>query len=53
MATEHRYDPHVIEPRWQRVWEEERTWQVSNGDGGGARRGRGPRSAFPEAAPAR
>ncbi|HYF26614.1 MAG TPA: leucine--tRNA ligase [Baekduia sp.] len=27
---EHRYDPSEIEPRWQRVWAEERTWQVSN-----------------------
>ncbi|MBA2638026.1 MAG: leucine--tRNA ligase, partial [Solirubrobacterales bacterium] len=28
--TELRYDPHEIEPRWQRVWGEERTWEVSN-----------------------
>ncbi len=34
MASEHRYDPQVIEPKWQRVWEDERTWQVSNEDGG-------------------
>jgi len=33
--AEHRYDPKVIEPRWQRVWEQERTWEVSN-DAGGA-----------------
>jgi leucyl-tRNA synthetase len=25
-----RYDPKQIEPRWQEVWEEEGTWQVSN-----------------------
>jgi leucyl-tRNA synthetase len=25
-----RYDPKQIEPRWQRVWEQERTWEVSN-----------------------
>ena len=25
-----RYDPKEIEPRWQRVWEEERTWQVDD-----------------------
>ena len=25
-----RYDPSVIEPKWQRVWAEERTWEVSN-----------------------
>ena len=30
MATEHRYDPRAIEPKWQRVWEAERTWEVSN-----------------------
>jgi leucyl-tRNA synthetase len=27
---DHRYDPHEIEPRWQRVWADERTWEVSN-----------------------
>jgi leucyl-tRNA synthetase len=30
MASERRYDPSAIEPKWQRVWEDERTWQVSN-----------------------
>jgi leucyl-tRNA synthetase len=25
-----RYDPQQIEPKWQRVWEDERTWEVSN-----------------------
>ena len=35
MASEHRYDPKVIEPKWQRVWEDERTWQVSDGEDGG------------------
>src|SRR6195256_1511621 len=25
-----RYDPKSIEPKWQRVWEDEGTWQVSN-----------------------
>jgi leucyl-tRNA synthetase len=25
-----RYDPKQIEPRWQRLWAEERTWEVSN-----------------------
>jgi leucyl-tRNA synthetase len=41
--TEHRYDPSEIEPRWQAVWADERTWEVSNdpgsrpwGDAGGA-----------------
>jgi leucyl-tRNA synthetase len=28
--TERRYDPHAIEPKWQQVWERERTWEVSN-----------------------
>src|SRR5438094_10275757 len=37
--AENRYDPAVIEPKWQGVWESERTWEVSNergrgGDGG-------------------
>ena len=27
---EHRYDPTQIEPRWQQVWADERTWEVSN-----------------------
>src|ERR687895_717352 len=30
MATEHRYDHRAIERRWQRVWDDERTWEVSN-----------------------
>ncbi len=25
-----RYDPSTIEPKWQRVWADERTWEVSN-----------------------
>jgi leucyl-tRNA synthetase len=36
VATEHRYDPHEIEPRWQRAWAQERTWEVSNDPEGGA-----------------
>ncbi|HEV7461801.1 MAG TPA: class I tRNA ligase family protein, partial [Solirubrobacteraceae bacterium] len=28
--AETRYDPKEIEPRWQRVWAEEGTWEVSN-----------------------
>jgi leucyl-tRNA synthetase len=28
--TEHRYDPHVIERKWQEIWEREKTWHVSN-----------------------
>jgi leucyl-tRNA synthetase len=30
MADRYRYDPKQIEPRWQRVWADERTWEVSN-----------------------
>jgi leucyl-tRNA synthetase len=26
----HRYDPQEIEPRWQAVWAEEKTWEVTN-----------------------
>src|ERR671915_667341 len=36
MATEHRYDPQAIEPKWQAVWERERTWEVSNDEVDGA-----------------
>ncbi len=28
--AERRYDPKEIEPRWQAVWERERSWEVSN-----------------------
>ncbi|MBX5442772.1 MAG: leucine--tRNA ligase [Solirubrobacteraceae bacterium] len=28
--AEHRYDPKQIEPRWQQVWADERTWEVPN-----------------------
>jgi leucyl-tRNA synthetase len=30
MAEPLRYDPSEIEPRWQRLWADERTWEVSN-----------------------
>ncbi len=30
MSTGRRYDPTLIEPRWQERWERERTWQVDN-----------------------
>jgi leucyl-tRNA synthetase len=29
-VSEPRYDPREIEPRWQAVWADERTWEVSN-----------------------
>ena len=44
--TDHRYDPHEIEPRWQEVWESERTWEVTNG--GGSERLPGPGRASAE-----
>ncbi len=28
--SERRYDPKKIEPRWQAVWADERTWEVAN-----------------------
>ena len=28
--AEHHYDPSEIEPRWQKVWADEGTWEVSN-----------------------
>jgi leucyl-tRNA synthetase len=34
MADRYRYDPKEIEPRWQRVWADERTWEVSDAPGG-------------------
>jgi len=36
---DHRYDPHVIEPRWQEVWAREHTWEVTNEAGADARAG--------------
>ena len=36
MSTERRYDPKTVEPKWQAIWEDERTWEVSNDDAGGA-----------------
>jgi leucyl-tRNA synthetase len=37
MASEHRYDPRTIEPKWQSIWERERTWEVSNEEADSAR----------------
>jgi leucyl-tRNA synthetase len=36
--AEHRYDPKEIEPRWQAVWAQERTWEVANGADDGRER---------------
>ncbi|MDP9285756.1 MAG: hypothetical protein M3P41_12525, partial [Actinomycetota bacterium] len=33
-AMEDRYDPKQIEPRWQRVWADERTWEAGEVDDG-------------------
>ena len=30
--ADYRYDPKQIEPRWQKVWADERTWEVENPD---------------------
>jgi leucyl-tRNA synthetase len=30
VMSDERYDPQQIEPKWQDVWERERTWEVSN-----------------------
>ena len=30
MDDERRYDPAEIEPRWQKVWADEGTWEVAN-----------------------
>ena len=32
--AEHRYNPREIEPKWQEVWQRERTWEVSDEDDG-------------------
>ena len=34
MPTERRYDPSVIEPKWQQLWDRERTWEISNDEAG-------------------
>jgi len=33
-----RYDPSAIEPRWQQLWEREKTWEVTNAPLAGERR---------------
>jgi leucyl-tRNA synthetase len=30
MAEKYKYDPKQIEPKWQKVWADEHTWEVSN-----------------------
>ena len=31
-AADYQYDPAEIEPRWQRVWADEGTWEVDNAE---------------------
>jgi leucyl-tRNA synthetase len=33
-VSDRRYDPKQIEPKWQEIWERERTWEVSNDSDG-------------------
>jgi leucyl-tRNA synthetase len=49
--AEYRYDPKEIEPRWQRVWADERTWEVPNPRPGTARSGDAPNSYVLEMLP--
>ncbi len=47
--SEHRYDPQEIEPRWQRLWEQERTWEVVNleeGEAPNTARAQEPESSY-------
>jgi leucyl-tRNA synthetase len=37
--ADYRYDPKQIEPRWQKVWADERTWEIENPDVAGGARG--------------
>jgi len=30
MSEDRRYDPHPIEARWQKIWADEKTWEVGN-----------------------
>src|SRR6202140_3585895 len=41
MSEERRYEPQEIEPRWQRVWAEEHTWEVANDADAGEQAGVG------------
>ncbi len=44
--TERRYDPQEIEPRWQAVWADERTWEVSNPPPDGAAEDGAPPASY-------
>jgi leucyl-tRNA synthetase len=41
-VAELKYDPHAIEARWQAVWADERTWEVTNESGRDADLGSSP-----------
>jgi leucyl-tRNA synthetase len=43
---ERRYDPQEIEPRWQALWERERTWEVANEAGRGRAADPAARSSY-------
>src|SRR3954452_23861442 len=45
--AEYRYDSKQIEPRWQRIWADERTWEVSNPEVGGGPAGELPKAYAP------
>src|ERR1700737_2053642 len=51
--AERRYDPQEIEPRWQAVWADERTWEVANESAANGARPRAELASAPGAAPAR
>ena len=44
--AEYRYDPRQIEPRWQKVWADERTWEVDNPDPASGDRGGEGKKAY-------
>ncbi len=48
---ENRYDPKDIEPRWQKVWADERTWEVPNPVPGVSTPGEEPKSYVLEMLP--
>ncbi len=48
---ENRYDPKDIEPRWQQVWADERTWEVPNPVPGASTAGEEPKSYVLEMLP--
>jgi len=48
---EQRYNPKDIEPRWQQVWADERTWEVANPVAGESQAGEDPKSYVLEMLP--